>query len=356
MGISQKKNKKKAKTSIGSKKTFKKSSSSKKKNKKKSKKTKPTTKRYTNNFKTNPSVKQDQNLVLNDLPSKINISDTTPEKVVTIVSAFKPQLKNIAKIGFTNATALVDTNTVALAYKVPSQNLSFQYQPISLIPRAIKKDSLVSNKQIISFKIGVGNYMNQFIQAQTSLIDSKNQNHSFNIKNESIAGGHPIQRWSSLNFNYLNALNLNQNKQINSQIILNQSNRYRYGLVPDTTKLPLSNFEQKFTIVGARFSLSNRNLKNNFIELLPILELNNENLHNQAKNLTVNFTTPINFNFKNKLVLQNDFRFSFNQYNLTNKTSAQNYFVQIDPSVNLKIKQFQLNMGVRPTILNGEFA
>lgn len=357
MGISQKKNKKKAKTSIGSKKIIKKSSSSKKNNKKKnSKKTKSTKKRSSNNFKTNPSVKQDQKIVLNDLPSKIIISDTTPEKVVTIVSAFKPQLKNIAKIGFTNATALVDTNSVALAYKVPSQNLSFQYQPISLIPRAIKKDSLVTNKQVISFKIGAGNYMNQFIQAQTSFIDSKNQNHSFNVNNESIAGDHPIQKWNSLNFNYLNALNLNQNRQINSQIIFNQSNRYRYGLVPDTTKLPLSNFEQKFTIIGARFSLSNRNYKNSFVDFLPILELNHENLYNQAKNLVVNFTTPINFNFKNKLVLHNDFRFSFNQYNLINKAAVQNYFVQIDPSVNLSIKQFQLNMGVRPTFLNSEFA
>ena len=353
MGISQKKNKKKAKTSIGTKKTIKKSSTSKKKNKKKTKSTK---KRTTNYSKTIKPVKQDQIIVFNELPSKINIVDTTPEKIVTIVSAFKPQLKNIAKIGFNNATAIVDTNTVTLAYKVPSQNLSFQYQPISLIPRAIKRDSLVTNKQVLSFKIGVGNYMNQYIQAQTSLIDSKNQNHSFNITNESIAGDHPLQKWNSLNFNYLNSLNLNQNKQINSQIIFNQSNRYRYGLVPDTTKLPSSNFEQKFTIVGARFSLSNRINKMNFVDLLPILEFNHENLFNQAKNLSINFTTPITFNFKNKLVLHNDFRFSFNQYNLTSKTSTQNYFVQLDPSVNLKIKQFQLNMGVRPTILNGEFA
>ena len=39
-------------------------------------------------------------------PSK---SDSVPEKVVTILSAFKPQLKNVAKIGFVNATALVDS-------------------------------------------------------------------------------------------------------------------------------------------------------------------------------------------------------------------------------------------------------
>lgn len=356
MGISQKKNKKKAKTSIGTKKTNKKSSASKKKNKKNSKKTKPTKKRNTNYSKTIIPIKQDQIIVLKELPTKINIVDTTPEKVVTIVSAFKPQLKNIAKISFNNATAMVDTNTVALSYKVPSQNLSFQYQPISLIPRAIKRDSLVTNKQVVSFKIGVGNYMNQFIQAQTSLIDSKNQNHSFNLKNESTAGDHPLQKWNSLNLNYLSSLNLHQNNQFNSQIIFNQSNRYRYGLVPDSTNLPLSNFEQKFTIVGARFSISNRVNKTNFVDLLPILDLNHENLLNQAKNLSINFTTPITFNFKNKLVLHNDFRFSFNQYNLTSKASTQNYFVQLDPSVNLNIKQFKINMGVRPTILNGDFA
>jgi hypothetical protein len=68
--------------------------------------------------------------------------DTIPEKVVTIMSAFKPQLKNVAKIGFINASVQNDTTTLKVEYNIPSQNLSFQYKPISLIPRVYKIDSI----------------------------------------------------------------------------------------------------------------------------------------------------------------------------------------------------------------------
>ncbi len=175
MAISQKKNKKKVKTSISTKKKkpSKKTSSKKKKSvKKNAAKKRPTTAKYV------APVKYDQLVSISNLPSKSNLVDSTPEKVINIVSAFKPQLKNIAKIGFLNATAIVDTNTVILSYQVPSQNLSFQYQPIALVPRAIKKDSLISYRQTANFKIGMGNYFNQLLQGQFGLVNQKNQQHN----------------------------------------------------------------------------------------------------------------------------------------------------------------------------------
>ncbi|MFY7978398.1 MAG: hypothetical protein ACOVON_00010, partial [Sediminibacterium sp.] len=172
--IAQKKNKKKAKTTISSKKK-------KKSNKKtSSKKKKPVKKRSSvANYRITQTKVPDvmnENVSIN-FPIKNSIVDTTPDKVVTIVSAFKPQLKNVAKIGFINATAIVDTNTIALSYQVPSQNLSFQYQPISLVPRAIKIDSTIKINKSANVKIGLGNYFNQFIQLEGTLIDQKAQSH-----------------------------------------------------------------------------------------------------------------------------------------------------------------------------------
>ena len=150
MGIAQKKNKKKAKTTISA--------------KKKKKSTKKTTTRKKQSVKKRPSVAIYKVVdtisplrPITSLPFKNYTIDSIPEKVVTIVSAFKPQLKNVAKIGFLNATAVVDTNSVLLSYQVPSQNLSFQYQPIALVPRAIKIDSLNAIKQSANIKIGMGN-------------------------------------------------------------------------------------------------------------------------------------------------------------------------------------------------------
>jgi hypothetical protein len=282
--------------------------------------------------------------------------DSIPEKVVTIVSAFKPQLKNVAKIGFLNATALVDTNSVLLSYQVPSQNLSFQYQPIALVPRAFKIDSIKTIKQSANVKIGLGNYYSQFIQLEGALVDQKAQQHHLNILNESIAGPHPIQKWNTIGLNYNGGFSMNKNKVLNTQFYFNQSNRYRYGLVPDTTILPLKNFEQKLTVIGANFALTNKQVISDQLNFAPILKFNHSNLVSQANNLVLDLYSPIMYNLKNNLKIHADLNLSYNQYNPVNSTSINNTIFQFDPSLELNKNQYRLNIGVRPTIANGDFA
>lgn len=339
MGIAQKKNKKKAKTTI----------SSKKKKKKQTIKKRPTVANYI----VNDTSKQLTSIT--SLPIKKISTDTIPEKVVNIVSAFKPQLKNVAKIGFLNATAVVDTNSVLLSYQVPSQNLSFQYQPIALVPRAIKIDSMNPLKQSVNLKIGLGNYFNQFIQLEGALVDQKAQDHHFSILNESIAGLHPIQKWNTIGLNYNSRYSMNKNKALHTQVYFNQSNRYRYGLVPDTTILQLRNFEQKLTVIGANFSLINKQVVSDQFNYAPILKFNHSNLINQANNLVTDLYSPIMYSLKNNIILHADFNFSYNQYNPVNSNSSNNAIFQFDPSIELNKTQYRLNIGVRPTIANGDF-
>ena len=349
MGIAQKKNKKKAKTSIS---TKKKKKANKKTNtrKKQTIKKRPSVAIYKVSDTINPLIP------VTILPIKKMTIDSIPEKVVTIVSAFKPQLKNVAKIGFLNATAMVDTNSVLLSYQVPSQNLSFQYQPIALVPRAIKLDSMNVIKQSANVKIGMGNYFNQFIQLEGAIVDQKAQQHHLSILNESIAGTHPIQKWNAIGLNYNSSFSMNKNKAINTQVYFNQSNRYRYGLVPDTTILPLKNFEQKLTVIGVNFALTNKQVKADQFNYAPILKFNHSNLINQANNFVIDLYSPIMYNLKNNLKFHADLNFSYNQYNKVNSSSNNNTIFQFDPSLELNKNQYRLNIGVRPTIANGDFA
>jgi hypothetical protein len=361
VGIAQKKNKKKAKTTISSKK--KKKASKKTSPKKKQKTSKKSSTRKKQTIKKRPTI---ANYIVNDttkqvatissLPIKKISTDSIPEKVVTIISAFKPQLKNVAKIGFLNATAIVDTNTVTLTYQVPSQNLSFQYQPIALVPRAIKIDSILKIRQSANVKIGMGNYFNQLIQIEGSLVDLKAQQHHISFLNESIAGTHPIQKWNAIGMHYNGALSLSNQKQLNTQVYFNQSNRYRYGLVPDSTNLPVNNFEQKLILFGANFSLANKQVSSKSFRYDPILKLNHSQLMDQASNVTVDLNSPMYYIINNTTKLHADLNISFNQYNPTNKLSNQNTIIQIDPSLEIFKSNYKLNIGVRPTIANGDFA
>jgi hypothetical protein len=354
LGIAQKKTKKKAKTTISTKK--KKKSNKKKSNKKASSRKKQIIKKRPTVaiYKVADTIRP--LTPITSLPFKKITMDSIPEKVVTIVSAFKPQLKNVAKIGFLNATALVDTNSVLLSYQVPSQNLSFQYQPIALVPRAFKIDSIKTIKQSANVKIGLGNYYSQFIQLEGALVDQKAQQHHLNILNESIAGPHPIQKWNTIGLNYNGGFSMNKNKVLNTQFYFNQSNRYRYGLVPDTTILPLKNFEQKLTVIGANFALTNKQVISDQLNFAPILKFNHSNLVSQANNLVLDLYSPIMYNLKNNLKIHADLNLSYNQYNPVNSTSINNTIFQFDPSLELNKNQYRLNIGVRPTIANGDFA
>ena len=349
VGFAQKKNKKKAKTTISA--------------KKKKKSTKKTSSRKKPSIKKRPTVaiyKITDTITplttITSLPMKKYSVDSIPDKVVTIVSAFRPQLKNVAKIGFLNATAMVDTNSVLLSYQVPSQNLSFQYQPIALVPRAIKIDSMTALKQSANLKIGMGNYFNQFIQLEGALVDQKSQDHHLRLLRESIEGMHPIQKWNKFGLNYNGRYSMSKNKFLNTQVYFDQSNRYRYGLVPDTTLLPLKNFEQKLTVIGANFSLINKQVVSGRFNYAPILKFNHSNLINQANNLVLDLYSPVMYSLKNDLKLHADFNFSYNQYNQVNRNSINNTIFQFDPSLELNKTQYRLNIGVRPTIANGDFA
>ncbi|HBT93857.1 MAG TPA: hypothetical protein DEB23_06320, partial [Chitinophagaceae bacterium] len=102
--------------------------------------------------------------IVKQVPLEIPVMrDTTPTKVVSILSAFKPQLKSVVKINFTNAAPIVDTQTVQYSYQVPSQNLSFSYRPIALNPLAIVLTSPANLAGNTNVKVGFGNYLYQLL-------------------------------------------------------------------------------------------------------------------------------------------------------------------------------------------------
>src|SRR5215207_2107378 len=68
--------------------------------------------------------------------------DTTKKKgTVDITSAFKPVLKQSAKINFNASPAVNDTTKPRLNYDIPNQNLLLGYAPGSLRPLALDIDS-----------------------------------------------------------------------------------------------------------------------------------------------------------------------------------------------------------------------
>ncbi|MEY4918940.1 MAG: hypothetical protein RLZZ431_122 [Bacteroidota bacterium] len=362
-GNTQQKNKKNAKITAS-----KKVGTSKKKKTVKSSKGKKKAKK-SNSKKNNRVVRKKNTATLNietaDLSKLIitnNIAtpklDTIPEKEVSIISAFKPQLKNIAKLNFTKATNKIDTSTTLLNYQVPTQNLSFQYRPISLIPRSYKEKETSFPVNTTNLKLGFGNYNNQFFEATYNAVDNDKQSHAFEASFETSNGIQYLQQFNHKNFAYIGSLQLNENYTIQTEAFFQNTQRYRFGLVPDNSSLSLTDYAQPFTLFGTSIKWVNENSKNSLMNKLfnPTIKFENFKGLASTNNIWVELYNPTSFKLKGTGKLNLDFSYNYNKYTHSNHAKQSNSIFVIQPSIELNKWNATIKVGVNPSFTTKEFA
>ena len=363
IGNSQQKNKKKAKITAS-----KKVGTSKKKKTVKSSKGKNKAKK-SNSKKNNRVVRKKNTATLNietaDLSKLIitnNIAtpklDTIPEKEVSIISAFKPQLKNLAKLNFTKATNKIDTSTTVLNYQVPTQNLSFQYRPISLIPRSYKEKETSFPVNTTNLKVGFGNYNNQFFEASYNAIDDNKHSHAFEASFETSNGIQYLQQFNHKNFTYIGNLQLNEDYAIQAEAFFQNTQRYRFGLVPDNSSLSLTDYAQPFTHFGTSIKWVNENSKNSLMNKLfnPLVKFENFKGLASTNNLWIEMFNPMSFTLKGTGKLNLDLSYNYNKYTYTNYANQINSIFIIQPSIELNKWNASIKVGVNPSFTTKEFA
>ena len=322
---------------------------------KKRKKAKQTTsKKKAVKSKTNIAVPDTKLDVQYISPQTIN-KDSIPEKVVTILSAFKPQLKNLAKIDFVTANERNDTGSVRLDYQVPSQNLSFQYRPIPLIPRSFKMDSVAFLQRNTTLKFGYGNYFHHFIELDQYFIDKFTNTHSFNINNESIKGDHHLQSTRSLGLNYLGDFVFPDKGHLLTKIYYQQVGRYRFGLVPDSSTLPFANFKQNSFLTGVSFSWL-KTPKNSLrtINYTPTLLYERFEGIEGATNNLISINSPFAVDLSMNTRLNFDLSYSMNQFSPRNENSNAKHLLRIDPNIEINKFNSVIKIGVSPVLINSQ--
>ena len=284
--------------------------------------------------------------------------DTIPEKEVSIISAFKPQLKNLAKLNFTKATNKIDTSTTVLNYQVPTQNLSFQYRPISLIPRSYKEKETSFPVNTTNLKVGFGNYNNQFFEATYNAMDENKHSHAFEASFETSNGIQYLQQFNHKNFAYIGSLQLNENYAIQTEAFFQNTQRYRFGLVPDNSSVALGEYAQPFTLFGTSIKWVNENSKNSLVNKLfnPTIKFENFKGLASTNNLWVEMFNPMSITLKGTGKLNLDFSYNYNKYTHSNHVNQSNSIFVIQPSIELNKWNATIKVGVNPSFTTKEFA
>jgi len=284
--------------------------------------------------------------IVKQVPIEIPVlKDTTPAKVVSILSAFKPQLKSVVKINFTNAAPILDTQSVHYAYQVPGQNLSFSYRPIALNPLAIVLNNPPVFTNNTNVKVGFGNYLYQLLNVNLIHIEEKSIHH-WSASTESSEGVHHLQKYRNSKLDYQGNFMLTDSNSILTNLFVSQSQSYRYGLVPDTLSLPTSQYEQKYTELGFKMVLLNKVKSNDHLFFKPEFELEHLSDISNKSNTYIAISSPMSYPMKSGMTLNYDFHLSYNYFNSFNTSS--NTLFRVDPSLNFNKWKWQVLLGISP--------
>lgn len=287
--------------------------------------------------------------------------DTSAPKMVTITSAFKPFLKDAAKVNFTAATPVIDSSKIPVAYTIPSQNLFFSYQPVAIKPLALAVDSgyLWENDQYI--KLGAGNFSTYYGEAALSFGDGKNSITNIRGNFLTTTGHLPSQQAAKWGIDLLSIFNTKNNHEWTAHPFYKSSTQYLYGYLPSTLSFTKESLLQMFSTVGIELGMQNK-IENSFgITYHPQISAGRffDN-HGSHENYLV-IKAPITKSFGKIYALDLGLTADISTATFTSPTSStsrdvKNNLYYIDPSFQFNTPNFKINAGIRPSWDNKAFS
>ena len=290
---------------------------------------------------------------------RASLNDTSNPKEVVITSAFKPSLKTAAKINFTAASLLSDTNKLSVNYKIPSQNLFFSYQPVSIKPIALGLDSSETWQNEHFVKLGFGNYSSPFAELGFSFGDRETSSIALHASHISSKGSLDFQQFSKTGFDILSIFNTPSQHEWTAKAFYNTSTQYFYGIQPKDSSLTKNDLLQRFHLVGLELGVQNKQVGNYGFIYHPQLFVNYFADNRKASEINVIAKLPFTKSFGSlyafKMAINADIA-SYQAPLVPNAVKINNNLFYIDPTVQFMTPNFKLNIGIQPSWDNQQFS
>lgn len=281
--------------------------------------------------------------------------DTTRKREVNVTSTFKPVLKEAAKINFSATPPAVDTTRPSLNYRVPNQNLSFQFQPGSLRPLALQVDTggRWNNESFV--KAGFGNLSTPYAQVGLSLGDGKTAGLNLYGKHTSSNGKLPFQNYRHTHADARAFLQTGNNLEWNGRFGIVQERFNKYGFQPDTLKFPEDSLRVKYQTIRSRIAFHNLNKTAFGLSYAPEIkfEIFNDGLQNSESNTYFNF--PVQKTVGKSFLVDLALEGNLTRYKPQKKDAINNSFILLAPSLHYKTPNIRVQAGLKPAWDNGEF-
>jgi hypothetical protein len=286
--------------------------------------------------------------------------DTARKQTIDITSSYQPVLRNAVKINFSGSQLTADTSRPSLSYNIPSQNLFYAYQPISLRPLALEQDSNLYLGGRNYLRAGFGMYSTPLVEAGLSFGDGKKS--LLNLNGLYIASkGNDIQfqDYSMLKVKATGSKFTEKNEVYASAAVSND-NYFLYGYDQTVLDLKKEDVRQQFQAFDVMVGARNITEGPAGISYNPSLQVGFFNNKDKLSETTIIVDLPaskrINDELNLKLTAKGDFTNYATKRVGPDNISFGNNILSIAPAFEYKTDFVKINAGVTPTWSNGEFA
>ena len=283
--------------------------------------------------------------------------DTAKKQTIDITSSYKPVLRNAVKINFSASHLNADTTKPKMNYSVPSQNLFYAYQPISLRPLALQQDTNLYLGIRNYIKVGYGNYSTPYVNAGFSFGDGKKMLVNLYANYISSKGKIANQDYTQLQIK-ANAIFFTPKNEMYVGAQLSQNNNYLYGYNHSLYTFKKDSVRQQFQDLVLTGGVRNTTSGEYGISYNPNITVINFTNKNKVNESTVIANAPITKTFGDAFMLKIDAKADITSYttkNLASNIKFSNNVFQIAPSIAISSPRFSINAGIVPTWNNGVF-
>ncbi len=283
--------------------------------------------------------------------------DTTPQ-TVTIISAYKPQLRSIAKMNFSAAGLPADTARFVREYRVPVKELYFGYTAVQTTPQEPPTDSVPSTGDRLYVRAGYGNFSSPLLKAGIYMGDMQRLYANIYLDHQSAKGKAPNQQ--SVRSGLMGVAGYRTDRhEWTTSLNLRMENRYLYGygfLQADYPKAPV---QQLFREQAVQIGMRNTSENTWGINYQPTISLTRFSKKDSITEQTIRVETPFAAFIRDSLLvslnLLADMTSVKTQNRLAGDTSFQNNLLLINPSLEWKRYALSAHVGVTGYKTNGAF-
>lgn len=285
-----------------------------------------------------------------------NAQDTLRKRTIDITSAFKPVLREAAKINFNATPPAADTSRPNLKYDIPDQNMLFSYHPGSLKPLALQIDSGGSFDNSNYIKVGFGSLRTPYLKAGFTFGDGKTGGLNIYANHVSSEGKKAFQNYNNTAVKLDGFIQTAKNLEWDASLGMKQDRTYKYGFIPDSLNFPNDSLKQNFQTIEGRIGLHNLNTTQFGLTYSPSVKVDifSDNLKNNESNTVVNL--PLQKRVSKVFAVDLGLNFDLTRLSPKDKSAVvNNTTYNISPSILFKTPNINAQVGIRPSWDNGTF-